>query len=48
MAGALHPNRLAGGCQCGTVRYEITGEPVALYVCQSTTQDCPFRAYENT
>jgi hypothetical protein len=33
MAGALHPNRLAGGCQCGTVRYEITGEPVALYVC---------------
>ena len=23
----------AGGCQCGAVRYEITGEPIALYVC---------------
>ena len=24
---------LTGGCQCGTVRYEITGPPVGLYVC---------------
>jgi hypothetical protein len=24
---------LAGGCQCGAVRYEITAPPVALYVC---------------
>jgi hypothetical protein len=22
-----------GGCQCGAVRYESAGEPVALYVC---------------
>ncbi len=22
-----------GGCQCGTVRYAISGEPLALYVC---------------
>ncbi len=25
--------RRAGGCQCGSVRYEISGEPVTLYVC---------------
>ena len=25
--------RLAGGCQCGGVRYEITGAPLDLYVC---------------
>jgi len=24
---------LRGGCQCGAVRYEITAEPQALYVC---------------
>jgi hypothetical protein len=24
---------LTGGCQCGAVRYESTGEPLALYVC---------------
>jgi hypothetical protein len=24
---------LTGGCQCGAVRYEITAEPVAVYVC---------------
>ena len=24
---------LVGGCQCGAVRYEVTAEPVALYVC---------------
>jgi hypothetical protein len=33
MASALHPTPLAGGCQCGAVRYEISGEPVSLYVC---------------
>jgi hypothetical protein len=22
-----------GGCQCGTVRYTLSGEPLALYVC---------------
>lgn len=25
-----------GGCQCGAVRYESAGEPVALYVCHCT------------
>jgi hypothetical protein len=24
---------LAGGCQCGGVRYEITDQPLALYIC---------------
>jgi hypothetical protein len=24
---------MAGGCQCGTVRYQISGPPVELYVC---------------
>lgn len=24
---------LSGGCQCGDVRYESAGEPLALYVC---------------
>ena len=33
VASDLHSNRLAGGCQCGAVRYEIRGEPVSLYVC---------------
>jgi hypothetical protein len=33
MATSLHPHRLAGGCQCGAVRYEIRGEPMSLYVC---------------
>jgi hypothetical protein len=22
-----------GGCQCGAVRYEVSGDPLALYVC---------------
>jgi len=22
-----------GGCQCGYIRYEISGEPLALYIC---------------
>ncbi len=25
--------KVTGGCQCGTVRYELTGEPQMLYVC---------------
>ncbi len=25
-----------GGCQCGAVRYEVTGAPVDLYVCHCT------------
>jgi hypothetical protein len=33
MATALRPHHLAGGCQCGAVPYEITGQPVSLYVC---------------
>ena len=24
---------LTGGCQCGAVRYEITAEPVSVYIC---------------
>lgn len=24
---------MTGGCQCGAVRYELAGAPVALYVC---------------
>ena len=33
MAIAVQSNRLAGGCQCSAVRYEIAAEPLALYVC---------------
>lgn len=31
----MPPDRgvLEGGCQCGAVRYEITGAPLELYVC---------------
>ena len=25
--------RFAGGCQCGALRYELTGKPRALYIC---------------
>ena len=24
---------LTGGCQCGAVRYEVSSEPLAIYVC---------------
>jgi hypothetical protein len=27
---------LTGGCQCGKVRYAVSGAPVALYVCHCT------------
>jgi len=27
---------LTGGCQCGTVRYQITAAPLAVYVCHCT------------
>jgi hypothetical protein len=27
---------LTGGCQCGSVRYEITANPLAVYVCHCT------------
>jgi hypothetical protein len=26
----------AGGCQCGAIRYEISGAPVAVYACHCT------------
>ena len=31
----------AGGCQCGAVRYVLTGEPLTLYACHCT--DCQRR-----
>jgi hypothetical protein len=33
MVIAARSNQIVGGCQCGSVRYEIMGEPLALYVC---------------
>jgi hypothetical protein len=30
------PKILTGGCQCGSVRYEIAAEPVTCYVCHCT------------
>jgi hypothetical protein len=33
MASDVHSGRLAGGCQCGAIRYEIVAAPVSLYVC---------------
>lgn len=27
-----HPHQ-TGGCQCGDIRYEISGDPIALYIC---------------
>ena len=26
----------SGGCQCGAIRYEITGPPAAVYACHCT------------
>lgn len=28
---------ITGGCMCGTVRYRITGQPVAMYHCHCAT-----------
>ena len=39
MSEALGENPAAprtGGCQCGAVRYELTGRPVRVYVCHCT------------
>jgi hypothetical protein len=33
---ASNAKPILGGCQCGAVRYEITEDPVALYVCHCT------------
>ena len=30
------PDNLEGGCQCGAVRYRITGTPLTLYLCHCT------------
>jgi hypothetical protein len=32
------PLPLAGGCQCGACRYEVTAKPLAVYVCHC--RDC--------
>jgi len=36
MHGVLQKN--TGGCQCGSIRYELIGTPQMLYVCHCT--DC--------
>ncbi len=33
MSGQGEPEPLVGGCQCGGIRYEITGDPGELYAC---------------
>ncbi len=33
---ALPPLPLTGGCQCGSVRYALSGPPVVFYVCHCT------------
>jgi len=35
------PAPYTGGCQCGAVRYVLTGEPLTLYACHCT--DCQTR-----
>ena len=29
-------DRLEGGCQCGAIRYRVTGAPVTFYACHCT------------
>lgn len=36
MGGTLSKQTMAGGCQCGTVRYEVTAAPLELYICHCT------------
>lgn len=36
MSKLVIPLPLAGGCQCGEIRYEITSQPKALYACHCT------------
>jgi hypothetical protein len=31
-------NKITGGCQCGTIRYEVAGAPKRLVVCHCS--DC--------
>jgi len=33
----MHPQRYAGGCLCGTVRYEATGDVANLCFCHCTS-----------
>ena len=33
----MSTHTLKGGCQCGAVRYEISGEPITTAVCHCTT-----------
>ena len=28
--------KLLGGCQCGSIRYEVTGEPIMMAICHCT------------
>ena len=32
----LPPLPITGGCQCGAVRYRITGRPIVFYLCHCT------------
>ena len=36
MAEALNPGEQFGSCQCGDVRYAVSKEPIAVYVCHCT------------
>jgi hypothetical protein len=33
MSPGAEKGNLTGGCQCGAVRYEVTDDPLAVYVC---------------